>query len=339
MSLDEVVTTCSGFNISPGEDLFDYWQTHNCPVAYSQFINTAPDGSLTYNVIQQATLQDYVNNLFETYFITNTLTDDVTSPEFNNFQNTLLSLCIDPTLPGVCGQFLFPYCSEITRTDAINSPTLTNFCGCYVPPDPTYLKLTVPPGCTGTGCTGNAACDPLCHRALTSHQAIDATGELLECPQTICVIDDVVINANQSQVPGGINFNTVCMGCNDGSSDGCLCIVAGVDISATMANIGVGANFNQFCGTGSVCLVEDGEGNIISEGGCESIQFGQIPAIAPPVTPFWGLVILIVVIVIIVLVLVIVARNSRETLQYPTVFTESGPPPSPTTPQLVKQIL
>lgn len=338
MSLAEVVGNCSGIGISPGDELFDYWQTHNCPVAYSQFINTAPDGTLTYNPAQQALLQGLVNNLFQTYFLTNSLTDDVTSPSFNTFQNTLLSLCIDPTLPGVCGQFLDGYCGSVSRTQAIDSPTLTNFCGCYVTPDPVYLKYTIPPGCTGSACVGNPACDPLCHRALTSHQANDTTGELLECPQTICVIDDVIINANQAEVPGGINFNTVCSGCNDGTSDGCLCIVAGVDVSATMANIGVGANFNQFCGTGSVCLVEDGEGNIISEGNCQSTQFGQIPVTDPPITLFWGIVLLIAVIVLIVLILVIVARASRETLQYPTVMTHSPPPPPPTTPQFITQI-
>lgn len=336
MSLNEVVTTCSGFNISPGTDLFDYWQTHNCPVAYSQFINTAPDGSLTYNPAQQAILQGYVDNLFQTYFITNTLTDDVTSPSFDNFQETLLALCIDPTLPGVCGSFLDGYCGQFSRTQAINSPSLTNFCGCYVPPDPTYMKYTIPPGCTGSGCTGNAACDPLCHRAQTSHQANDATGQILTCPQTICVIDDVVITANQSRVAGGVNFDTVCMGCNTGSSDGCLCIVSGENISATMANIGIGANFNQFCGSNSVCLVEDANGNIISEGDCQSAN-GQIPVTAPPVTLFWGLIILVAVVVIIVLVVVIVARASPEKLNYPTVLTETSPH-QPNTVQLTRHI-
>lgn len=331
-----IVDNCSGGtgdNRLIGNTLFNYWQTHNCPAAYAQAINTSPTGSLVYNPTQQALIQDKVFNLFQTYFETNQLTDDVTSPDFNSFQFTLLELCINPTLPGICGEFLTSYCDltacegqrpEECRETVANSPTLINFCGCYAPPDPDYLQFTL--GSTGcligsTGCTagcspasescvGQPACDPLCHRALTSQRAYDPTGALITCPQNICVIDDVIINATQTNVPGGINFNTVCSGCGGPSgSDGCLCVISGVNISATMAQIGVGTNFNQFCGGSSVCLVEDNAGNIISQGGCTGINPINIS-----VDSYFGPVIgIIAILLLVVLIVLFVAISARLT--------------------------
>src|SRR3989338_9195654 len=262
-----IARQCSGEELS-GDALFGYWATHNCPTAYGQILNTNPeDGTLSYNPDGQTQVQDMVVNLFQTYFETNALTDNVTSSDYNPFQNTLLNLCIDPTLPGVCGEFLGGtdgnggYCGDYSRETTINSPTLTNFCGCYVPPDPNYLQFTLgSPGCQiGTGCTdgctagnpgctGQPACDPLCHRALTSQKAYDPTGTIIRCPQTICVIDDVIINATHADIDGGINFNTVCSGCAGPGADGCLCVVSGTNISSTFSQIGLGSNFNQFCG-------------------------------------------------------------------------------------------
>jgi len=321
-----IVNNCSG--LPPGKlsgtDLFNYWADNNCPVAYSQAINTSPTGSLAYNPAQQLAMQGKVVNLFNTYTNTNQLTDDVTSPGFNTFQFTLEAVCIDPTLPGICNQFLTNYCAQFSRGQAINSPTLTNFCGCYVPPDPDYLRFTLgsqacligasgcTAGCTAgnAGCTGQPACDPLCHRALTSQKAFQPTGALITCPQNICVIDDVIINATQSNIPGGINFNTVCSGCGGASgSDGCLCVVAGLNVSGTLSQIGVGTNFNEFCGTSSICLVEDDQGNIISEGGCTGINPVNIVT-ASYFTPVLGIVAILLLIVLIVLFVSITARTS-----------------------------
>lgn len=321
-----ILNNCSG-GIGPGVALFNYWRTHDCPAAYAQAINTSPTGSsptgaLAYNPVNQQEVQQAVVMLFNTYLMTNDITDDVTSPRFDPFQDTLLNLCIDPTLPGVCAEFLTTYCAQFTRAEAINSPTTTNFCGCYVPPDPDYLRLTLAsPGCligaTGctagctagnTGCTGQPACDPLCHRALTSQRAFQPTGAIIKCPQNICVIDDVVINVRQSQVPGGINFTTVCSGCGGAQGGaGCLCVLSGINISETAAQIGLGTNFNQFCGGSSVCIVEDDQGNIISEGGCTGINPLNI-GVSTNFTPVLGVVAILLLIVLIVLFVSIAAR-------------------------------
>ena len=338
-----IVNNCSGA-IGSGTDLFNYWNQNNCPAAYSQAINTGTGGVLVYNPVQQQVMQGKVVDLFNTYFLTNDLTDDVTSTSFNPFQSTLLELCTDPTLPGICTQFLNGYCGQFSRGQAVNSPTLINFCGCYVPPDPDYLRFTLgspecligasgcTAGCTAgnTGCTGQPACDPLCHRAMTSQKAFQPTGNLITCPQTICVIDDVTINASQSTIPGGINFNTVCSGCGGATgSDGCLCIVSGVNVSTTLSQIGVGTNFDQFCGASSVCLVEDNAGNIISEGGCTGINPLNMGISGGFYLPTIGIIFILLLVVLLIFFVAIAARSSTQTIANPTVIVKHPPSDAP----------
>lgn len=333
-----IAEQCSG-GVGAGTVLFDYWDTHNCPAAYGQIINTSDTGILAYNPDGQAIAQGLVVNLFQTYFQTNQLTDDVTSTSYNPFQNTLLDVCIDPTLPGICGDFLggatglSGYCGQYTRSEVTNSPTLINFCGCYVTPDPDYLQYTLgSPGCEmGTGCTagctagnpgctGQPACDPLCHRALTSQRAYDPTGAIITCPQTICVIDGVTVNADQSRIPGGINFNNVCSGCvgaTGNGSSGCLCVVSGVNISETMSNIGIGANFDQFCGPASVCLVEDGNGNILSATGCTGINPANIRLPIIDYLPTIGILFIMFLILALVLFICLTARFASPRVDVP----------------------
>lgn len=318
-----IVGNCSG-DVGGGTALFNYWEENNCPAAYAQAINTGITGALSYNPQQQMAMQAEVFRLFETYLANYTLTDNVTSSEFNPFQNTLLNLCINPTLPGICEYFLTKYCRSFNREQGTNSPTLTNFCGCFFLPDPDYLKYTLgniactigASGCSGctageTGCTGLPACDPLCHRALTSQKAYIPTGNIITCPQTVCVIDNVVVNAQNSRVPGGINFNSVCSGCNSKNSIGCLCVVSGINVSSTLSSIGIGENFNQFCGTNSVCLVEDDQGNIISSGGCTGINPGNVPISHFPAAPNMGIVFIMILVTLLVLIVAIVARSTN----------------------------
>lgn len=326
-----IAKNCSGF-IGKGESLFNYWQENDCPAAYSQVINTGPTGALAYNPQKMEEMQVSVAALFDTYFTTNQITDDVNSPDYNNFQNTLLELCINPTLPGICELRLAGptggtggYCAQFTRQNAINSQVVGDFCGCYVPPDPTYLKYTLgttqclegsPTGCVagctaGTaGCTGQPACDPLCHSASTSQKAFLPTGNIITCPQNICAINDVTINIEQSRVPGGINFNSICSGCGGPSGgDGCLCVVSGVNLSETMGSLGVGENFNDFCsGSNSVCIVENSEG-VISEGGCAGISSENI-GFSVFYLPALGVALAFVLAVFLVFMICIISRSS-----------------------------
>ncbi|MEM2986983.1 MAG: hypothetical protein QXV60_02685 [Nitrososphaerota archaeon] len=308
--IDTMIKKCSG-DVGPGEPLFKYWEQVDCLSLYSYAINVS-NGKLSYNPTCHSDIQEQVNNLFITYLQEYQITDNITSPKFNPFQFKLLDLCLDPRLPGVCTKFLENYCANFNREQVTASPILTNFCGCYVQPDPNYLHYTLGTtgcqigvgctGCTGANCVPQPACDPLCNRALTSKRFYQPNGNLITCSENVCVIDDVIVNVQNSQVPGGINFNSICTGCN---KQGCLCIISGVDISTTMSNIGVGVNFNQFCGSNSVCLVKDSKGDVISHSTCK--DFNPNSVILPKLNelPNLGIVILIIIVLLIVLLLVI----------------------------------
>lgn len=311
--LQDKIRKCSG-EVGIGTKLFSYWLENDCPTIYFQAINTT-NGDFKYNPNCQLLVQENVFNLFQNYLTTNKITDNVISPDFNNFQNTLLDLCIDKRLPGVCTKFLESFCSNFTREQVNNSPILINFCGCYTPPDPNYLKYTLgTKGCLDgsnckictdkdSNCVPQPACDPLCNRALTSQRVHQPTGNFITCSQNICVIDDVTISIIGSET-GNINFNSVCSNCD---KNGCLCIISGVNISNTMSKIGVGDDFNQFCGPNSVCLVKDSNGNIISQEECKNV--GSINISVP--TFFHlniGLVIIIASVLIISLIILIFSK-------------------------------
>jgi hypothetical protein len=303
-----IVIKCSGDNGKiKGTDLFNLWENvYNCPQAYSNKINDNK-GRFKYNENEMERSRNDVRNLFQNYETTNTITDDITSPEYSSFQETLLDLCINPRLPGICGKYLNNFCGGFTRSQVQNSPSLIEFCGCYTEPNKNYLKYTK-----------NPACDPLCHRSTTSPKANINTGEIFVCDETVCVISDVEIKASQgTRIGGGINFTSVCAGCagsNGQTGPGCLCIVSS-DIagstSETMGSIGISTNFNQFCGGNSVCITEDEEGNLISESGCSGVDFSQaakvdVKSYLPPA----GFTILMVFIVIVTWILMIISRDS-----------------------------
>lgn len=304
------------------DQVINYWNTNDCVDAISTYINfDTQTCAIKYNKANQITTANNIkNNLFKLYFTRYNLTDNILSSQYNVFQETLHQLCINPSLPGVCGNFLEEYCNtfgnspEKNRSIIESSPVRTNFCGCYTMPDPVYQKyvhgtqecLHGLPNCRSCVpdpnnldlCPSQPSCDPLCARALTSRKANTNIGTLINCPQSVCVIDDVVINVTNSVVPGGVNFNNVCSGCNQGA--GCLCVISGVSIPETLGNVGLGANYTQFCGPESVCLVN---GSPVECTG----DLNTIPINPFSTRPIYGLIIIILIIVIIAIILAIIS--------------------------------
>lgn len=305
-----------------GQELIDTWEVLDCPAAFNIVLNTDSNGNANYNPESLPGLGVYVTKLFNSYNNQYTITDDKSNPRYNPFQDTLLDLCLNPTLPGLCQSYLTSECSKYTREQALNSPVLTNFCGCYVPPDPVYIKYTLgnaacnngDPGCATCtegqpGCTGQRSCDPICHRALTSQRANPQTGNFITCPQNICAIDNTVIQTANSNVPGGINFFNVCGECN--TTAGCLCVIAGVNYSDTSANLGIGTNINQLCGSSSVCVTLNEDGTEASSGPClNSVEDITIPPM------YYGpnivIVILSILLILAVLILALVSRYANK---------------------------
>lgn len=295
-TLFSTVEACS--ENTPGTTIFDQWCDYDCIGTFSNYIYGG-DSVLKYNATNQLSVQQNVTDLFNNYLSTNVITDDTDDPGYSNFQNTLLSMCTNPTLPGICDDFLTGWCEQYTREETINNPTLTSFCGCYVPPNPNYLKFTVtPPGCVGKKCTEQPQCDPLCRRSTTVQKAVQEAGTLITCSQNVCVIDQVAIDIVNSQIGNNVNFTSICPACGGGNAKNCLCVIAGVNVSSTLGNVGI-ANINEFCGEGSVCLVEDSEGNIISEEKCQGFSQGNIGGPVVYKGPNIGIIIIIIFVLII----------------------------------------
>lgn len=199
-----------------GKELIDFWKTHDCPSAFAKVLNTKPDGTFGFNSQVLSRVQDNVKTLFDNYQKTFVLTDNTTNPKYNEFQDRLVALCRDPSVPGICETALAGkasstqcerpvtggFCSKFTREQIGKSTIISDLCGCYSPADKTYAKYIKP------------ACDPLCHRAGTVQRADLTTGDLCICPSNVCVIDNVSINLAKGSGKN-VNFRQLCPSCSD----------------------------------------------------------------------------------------------------------------------------
>lgn len=307
----------------PIEAFFTYWADpqNGCPEAAGIFANSLPSSlpntcTIGYNSDAMTILQNHMSNEINVYLKKHKFTDDVLDLGYSPVQNIIRDICLDPTTPGICDKFLGSYCSQYSRDQVASSQILTSFCGCYIPVDPLfqqYAKGT--PAClTGdvvncTGCTGDGnpdncvsvpACDPLCKLPMTVKKVSDQ-GRQLTCPQNVCVIDNITINQHNSEITGGINFNTICAGCLQGSGL-CLCVINSPQSS--LSEIGV-ANYIQMCGSGSTCLVN---GEVVP---CTNFDQNLLPL--PPATPvwLWGLLFFGLLILGLVILIGIVVKLTR----------------------------
>ncbi len=255
-SVDEIISNCVKLSENPNNQFFELWSEIGCHQALTTKISqNVSSNTVEYNPDNQATVENAMTDILNNYSQFYEFTDDTSSNSYSNFQYELLSICIDTAVPGVCDTFLNSYCSDVSREQATNDRFLTSLCGCYVPPDPTYLQYTTGneecleglPGCQacqGDGCFGQPACDPLCHRALTIQKANKDIGSIISCPQNVCVIDET----NASVGNNSLSFINVCTGCQEG--DGCICVVNTPD--------DLSDNVYSLCGPDSV-YIENGE--------------------------------------------------------------------------------
>lgn len=217
------VDLCSGYGIS-GIDLYNYWESHDCPSTFSTYLNTDARGNLTSSPENLQFLQAKLANLFTVYFSENKLEQNPT----NTFQRKILEMCLDPRLPQACITFA-PYCKDVPRGE------LVDYCGCFNATPPIEGQP--------------AACDALCHRVNTIQVGPS-------CPSNVCVIDDVSISVSNSNVNKGLNITNLCPYCGDNNL--CLCIVSGVSVSDNLLAVGLGTQINQYCGDNSLCY-QNGE--------------------------------------------------------------------------------
>ena len=134
---------------------------------------------------------------------------------------------------GICtGLSLADFSSQDNATD---NARLARICGCNLANNPTNYPW---PNVQGVQCS------PICVPPGTIQQS----GGGGRCTETICVIDQLAINSVNSSIGNsggaGITINQVCGGSN---SSACYIDVANID--AINSSIQGGVNFNQVCGT------------------------------------------------------------------------------------------
>lgn len=238
-------------------DNVQYWNENNCLNQFSQFINqTGNEFKYNYenNMILQGVILSYMNS-----YVSQNGRYSLTSSNKDPFQSEILNMCNSVELPGVCEPFLSQYCENFTRNEVGSDITLTNFCGCYTEPNPYIEKYSIKP-----------SCDNLCNRSLSSRKLLSLQDGTLDlCENNVCVIDDINLNFSDSVVDSGINFTSLCSSCIGGN---CTCVISGVNLSNLLGSIGIVENISQYCGTGSICIVKDASGNIISEDICKEFK-------------------------------------------------------------------
>ena len=170
-----------------------------------------------------------MNAVFQKYFSQNPIRSGATAGQFQNY---LYNLCLNN--PSVCQTALINTCINYTNEEAKGNPDVANLCGCHMNSVQNSLYTNV----YGI----NVACTALCARP-TTVQTTDATGQVVQCPGSVCIIDDVTISlANSSS--GNINFGQVCGGCNGNTA--CKCLISGVSVDVADSKLG-NINLQQNC--------------------------------------------------------------------------------------------
>jgi len=271
---DQIINCCSGYfnnEIISTQDMINFWNKVDCPSVYYFVINNNDDGNLIYSPENQEKAQELTNSTLTNYTSTYNLNDSTI-----DFQSTLLELCTNNSIPGVCQSFLTNYCQQFSRDDVKNDAYLTQFCGCYVPPDDNVIQYTTGtkecleglPDCTyncttenNENCVPQPSCDALCNNVNVSQKINNLFGLPIVCKNTsICVIDNVVINTFNSTY-NNINFNSFCPNC---IHQNCECIIN------TNNENDVNINFQSFCGANSTCIMNDG--NNVSQVECDGLS-------------------------------------------------------------------
>jgi hypothetical protein len=282
---DEII--CRGSNSTYiGTNWFNFWARDAGTFCQSVFQNilysgTGSTGIRGYNPAMLERVQNSLNNAFAQYQLSNNL-GDVNTPNFNAFQQVLLTTC--ENIPGACESFQNGFCTNCTRAQVASTALLTRLCGCRAPLLPPQFNIIDP------------ACDPLCNRADAIHNINTVTGVEDICSADVCVIDDINITATQnSNIGGGITFSQLCGGCKQS----CTCVIASVDVNNILVTAGLtnSVQFSTSCAN-ATCYVSDPTTGAETPVSCPTSTTFSEPSL--PVSVNYSTIILVLIIVLII---------------------------------------
>jgi len=168
------------------------------------------------------------------------------TPGYSSFQDFLYSLSCQ--VPIITQDALDSTCSIYTAQRLSLNPDVANWCGCYLP-DAEYTQYV-------DSYQINKECTPMCNRS-TTIPIVAGDNTAILCDQTVCIIDDITINLNNSNLNGGINIGQICGNCAGtlGSSSSCSCIVENNTVDAANAELG-SINLLNSCSS-TTCTVKN----------------------------------------------------------------------------------
>lgn len=257
---------CTGADLDPSDTSWlDRWQPNtergSCSYAVSRnlFVEPLP---LFDNIVQwpasayrdnegYAWSRELMGKVFEKYSAQGfRIGTPPGLPGYNPFQNTILQpICT--TAPGICQQGLTTICSNTTTGDLLRNPGVVPWCGCYMPNDQyqTYTDLY----------QVNKECTPACARQ-GNIPVVSADGrQAVLCNQDVCIIDNVTISLENTNVGGSINFSQFCGGCS--------APVSGVSGSANDSGTGNTTTSND---SGVMETISTGDNNTVSSTGSQT---------------------------------------------------------------------
>lgn len=291
---------CMGIGLT-----FDEWQQYWSYQSYQEYGSTCQ--TMFFNKIYNGTVyneegfresvEDF-NYMFAVYF--GPSTEDgkgghrITSPNtegYSSFTNVLLeAISNNPTyrLGGVAqcvANVMCSSCNSSQITSSIYKDSLLKLCGCQVSSVPDDID-NVP-----------EECDPMCTPETVAKRRDYTTGEVEECTNNVCVINDVTIDVSTS-TNGSINIYQMCPQCDNGQ---CTCIIDESIIE--LVSLNDEATFTQYCGDDSICLTIDNTTGITTVVDCNTnYNSGDSTDSTESNTWFWILAIIIVIFVIIIAV-------------------------------------
>lgn len=301
---------CASFTYNPPatiDQLSTNWSGRSCPGVFRTILYSGGDN--TTDCQQLARLQGDTYNLMKVYteeldfdFTSNTtIAGNVPNPQYNPFQQEIISMCASNQTPGICDLFLTEYCAKYTEAEISSDFAKAQLCGCYIG----GYGITIP----------SPSCAPLCHMIGTVQlpDLVEA-GKSQECSGSVCVIDQTSINLINTQTKNPVAYTQICPDCSE--TNPCTCIISGSNVTQTLQESGMGPVYQQICGpTNAQCYT-------VATDGASPVN---VPC--PPVTAFlstepsitFPIVFVVVVVIIIILagIIMLVSRHSKKEIDTP----------------------